>query len=741
MFRVRLALTALAAAVVLPAMVRAQQQPPAPGDEQQLIAVLQKADSPAFERAKACQTLAVIGTKRCVPVLAGLLSDEQLAHYARFGLEPIPDPSVDVALRAAMGKLHGKLLAGVIGSIGIRRDAKAVDALKEHLGHGDRDVAAAAAAALGRIATPESVQTLEQALRGAEDLRPAVGDACLTACDMLMAAGKRDDAAGLYDAVFKAPMPKFIKIAAAHGAIRARGAAGVPLLIEYLRSEDKDLFGVALRVARELPAAEVTGALVAELGKLKPAPEERVAKVVVIVKAEYGANDKWADVTDRLAAAIHNNTLSITAGNDLAGDPAPGVVKRLRVTYRLGDKESTVEVPEKEVFEVAGDRMTEHPRHVALISLLGDVGDQNALPVVLEAAKSGAWDVRLAAFRVLARLGDARAVPMLLETAIGGQGELAETARGRLAGLKGQAVDDGVAAAYASSKGRARVILTDLVGQRGIRSLVPALLKDADSQDEQTRHAAIGALGLTVGLDNLDALVARLIEPKSPQDAGPVRDALQKACLRMPDRDAAAAKFLARVPQAPVETKGVLLELAGTVGGAKALEGVAAAARDPSEELQDAATRVLGEWMSADAAPVLLDLAKTAGNNKFKVRAMRGYIRIIRQLDLPADQKLAMAKTALGAAWRDEEKRLVLESVTRIPSPESLALAVSHLDDTALKDQAGLSAVMIGEKIVQRQPAAVAEAMKRVLEATKNKDLTRRARTLVDRAGGKSPEK
>ena len=46
---------------------------------------------------------------------------------ARYALEPIPDPSVDDALRDALGKLKGRLLVGVIGSLGVRRDAKAVD--------------------------------------------------------------------------------------------------------------------------------------------------------------------------------------------------------------------------------------------------------------------------------------------------------------------------------------------------------------------------------------------------------------------------------------------------------------------------------------------------------------------------------------------------------------------------------------------------------------------------------------
>jgi hypothetical protein len=36
--------------------------------------------------------------------------------------------------------------------------------------------------------------------------------------------------------------------------------------------------------------------------------------------------------------------------------------------------------------------------------------------------------------------------------------------------------------------------------------------------------------------------------------------------------------------------------------------------------------------MSAEAAPVLLNLAETPRNDKFKTRALRGYIRILRQM-------------------------------------------------------------------------------------------------------------
>ena len=56
---------------------------------------------------------------------------------------------------------------GVIGSLGVRRDAKAVDAMAKLLTGADAEVAQAAARALGNIGTPEAAKALDAALTGA----------------------------------------------------------------------------------------------------------------------------------------------------------------------------------------------------------------------------------------------------------------------------------------------------------------------------------------------------------------------------------------------------------------------------------------------------------------------------------------------------------------------------------------------------------------------------------------------
>ena len=119
-----------------------------------LVEILGDPQASEFAKAKACQRLALVGDKNAVPALAALLGDAKFAHYARFGLEAIPDPAVDAALRQALGELEGNLLIGVINSSARRKDTKALEALAKIVHGDDGNAAEAARAALGRIRSP-----------------------------------------------------------------------------------------------------------------------------------------------------------------------------------------------------------------------------------------------------------------------------------------------------------------------------------------------------------------------------------------------------------------------------------------------------------------------------------------------------------------------------------------------------------------------------------------------------------
>lgn len=190
-------------------------------DAAALIRILTDAGSPEFQKAKACQRAGELGAKEAVPALSALLEDEHLSTYARYGLEPIPDPSADAALRAALSKLKGIQLIGVINSIGKRKDAKAGPALAKMVYGADAEVARAAVAALGSIGGAASVKELQAALAKTKGMtRMAAADASLVCAERLLADGKRDQALALYESLSAPDIPKPVRLAAMNGIIR-----------------------------------------------------------------------------------------------------------------------------------------------------------------------------------------------------------------------------------------------------------------------------------------------------------------------------------------------------------------------------------------------------------------------------------------------------------------------------------------------------------------------------------------
>jgi HEAT repeat protein len=199
---------------VLLGLSLAGASPAAEPTEAALLAVL-SSEAGVHEKARACQQLAVVATPAAVPALASLLDQDPLADYARSGLEAIADPAAGEALRMAMGRLNGRLLAGVVNSLGVRRDTAAVPGLQKLVLDGQSGVAAESLASLGMIGTVEAAKILDTALTsGADGLRVPAAHAALAAATQLAKAGNPAAARALLGDVVRAKLPGHLTAAA-----------------------------------------------------------------------------------------------------------------------------------------------------------------------------------------------------------------------------------------------------------------------------------------------------------------------------------------------------------------------------------------------------------------------------------------------------------------------------------------------------------------------------------------------
>ncbi|MBE0534788.1 MAG: hypothetical protein IH624_03900 [Phycisphaerae bacterium] len=169
-----------------------------------------------------CRKLRVVGTARSVAALTALLPAEETSHIARYALERIADEKAANVLRDALPKVSNKLKPGIIGSLGVRRDAKSIEAIAELLGDSDVQVARAAAHALALIGTPAAAGKLSAfAKKTPAGMKIPAADACLICADQLLADGKKSEAVAMYKAFTGDDQPKHVKVAATKGMLTA----------------------------------------------------------------------------------------------------------------------------------------------------------------------------------------------------------------------------------------------------------------------------------------------------------------------------------------------------------------------------------------------------------------------------------------------------------------------------------------------------------------------------------------
>jgi HEAT repeat protein len=471
--------------------------------EAELIATLNKPDASLYDKVEACRLLGRVGTRNAVPVLASLLADEKLNHSARYGLETIPDPAVEEALRAALPKLQGRPLVGVIISLGVRKDVKAIGLLSGYLSNADADVAQAAARALGSIGGMESAKAIESALaKTPAENRLAFCEGLFRCAEGLAGQGQKADAQGIYDRLrAMKDAPHQVRAGALRGAILVRGDAGLPLLMEAIRSDDFVLVDAAARTAMEMKDAGVTRALADELGKL-PADKQVVVCSVLgrsgnasVLPALF-ALAKSANKTPRLAAikAIpeigHGSAVPVLA--ELMADADNEVAKAAQ--------EALASIPGAEadqaVLAMAGS--SEADKRLVAIEMIARRHMTSAMPTVQKLCQDKDNRVRNAALRRLGEISGPEALPLMLELLSKGQDTDAveqaiialctrvanpEAAVGQVAGA--------LSAATPTVKSSLLRVLGGVGGPAALKALQAAL----NESDREVRLTAIRSLG------------------------------------------------------------------------------------------------------------------------------------------------------------------------------------------------------------------------------------------------------
>ncbi|MCX8155614.1 MAG: HEAT repeat domain-containing protein [Verrucomicrobiae bacterium] len=241
-----------------------------PAVEARLIAILKAPGTSKDAKRYVCRYLGVVGSAKCVPAVAELLTDPDLSHPARMALEPLAAPEAGAALRAALPKVEARLRAGILGSIGVRRDPQAVEVVARYISDPDPWVAETALAALGQIGTPAAARVLASA-NVPPALSRALGRAEIEAAAQLTGTGNAKLARGIFEKYLGAQQPRALRVAAAKGMVSVLPPTEAARWVaQSLQGDDAARREGALSGFAESKNRPLQAAVVGELPQLSP---------------------------------------------------------------------------------------------------------------------------------------------------------------------------------------------------------------------------------------------------------------------------------------------------------------------------------------------------------------------------------------------------------------------------------------------------------------------------------------
>jgi HEAT repeat protein len=536
--------------------------------------------------------------------------------------------------------------------------------------------------------------------------------------------------------------------AALMNSLGSRGVSDPPVVQALLKAAadvDDDVRSAALMALAKL-GEKSAGSMIGEaLGKGSPRAQAVATDAYLLLAerlCEKGDKDSALPMYRKLWVKDQKGPIRCAA---LTGLGRAGGVAELNVIFEaMGDPDAQVRgaavsalslLSSKEAVQAMAEKLKSATPEMktALLRALAAIGDKSVLAAFLAAAADADESVRLEALTGLGGLGNASAALVLAKVAASDTGRARDVSRQSLDRLTGKEVDAGLLALAQDPDAKVRAEALRSLGARRTAEALPVALKAAEDADAGVRAEAFRTLGALATADTTPALVNLLVKTREGNERDAAVAAAVAAARQIPDAGVQADPVVSAYANATAAGKTGLLAALGRLGGAKALEAIRAALKDADEKVKEAAVRGLCEWPDASAAPELLALAKGAANETHQVLALRGYIRVAGlPSERPAAETLKLYQSALEAAKRVEEKRMVLGGLGEVKDLAALNLLETFLADAALKEEAGAAAVKIAKDLARRQAVEVKAVMEKVLEVVKNKDTRRQAQEVLD---------
>ena len=589
-----------------------------------------------------CRMLRIMGTKKSIPIMKTLLSDQESGHMARYVLASMQFEEAGAALHQSLNTVQDKLKQGIIDSLGDIRYEKAVPDLIKLLD--TASVANNATRALGLIGGDSTMNHLLPRLSKTtgKSYRCTV-QALLRCAEIYLKKGNKEKALSIYDRFTKSGTEPYVILAGLRGAAKVNGESAVPLLTEAIKSGNNELANGAASIIAELKGDNIGS-------KLKSLLESAPANMqILLIGSLSEREDKSAVPSITKLTESENLEVRLSAiqalgkiGNSSSVIPLATIASSTSGHERNVSRSALSNLKGNDVQNALKKHLLESLPEIQseLVRAIATRGESTAMNELMVLAKSNTPEIRKEALRGIGILADQSHLDEILML---------------LLDPKEESDRDDIESAIAYSFRR--------ISDKKIQT--DALTKALKKSDINAKPSILSLLGRIPNEQSLELLISALKETESIQlaaiealtkwpDHGPANDLLKIASEeKNPNKDTALNGYIILSSKSPNPTlsyrkalelddstataKKILAGL-GQSGGIQSLEIIEPYLKnsETSNEAALAATQVAKRMKDSHTATVRTVLGAILESNVSE-SAKKGAADLQSELDLYKD--------------------------------------------------------------------------------------------------------
>jgi HEAT repeat protein len=433
-------------------------------------------------------------------------------------------------------------------------------------------------------------------------------------------------------------------------------------------------------------------------------------------------------------STIQNKTAALSIFVSFHGiDAMPQLIKAAsnpNSKYRTAAMRISLNIPGT---EVVNNWINYFPKAIPeakpeIISMLGERGDELALPLVNTSLSATDLNTRREASAAIVKISGNQSLHSLINYLLVFNGEAdqeaAKTAIMTVAGndnmtLLIPVLDEGPSAAKKS--------VIEILAWSKDSKYFSAVFPLTSSSDEKVKASATKALASLAAPADQTKLIELLTATEKAGYITDIQNAIAAAAGKISDTEKRSGLILESLAKGenmdPVRFTALkikLIPVLAKTGGRDALNLVNKEFENGNADIREVCFKTLTSWRDYSASSVLYAIC-ASGNKTYESQAFEGYVNQIKSTDLTDEQKLLLFRKIMPYALTAGRKINVLTEIGKLKTYQSLFFVAGYLDDPEASAAAAKAAMTIALPSVTSRAGIYGDIAKEILIKTVGK--------------------